>query len=297
MVKAMNNFSFTIYRKIGLLLFIVPCLLFTHGNSVIAQETQLTEYQLLAPIPLGPSGETEKTTATEFIPGLFRLVIMLATGLAVLMIIWGGIQYMSTDAWSEKNDAKGTIWNAIMGLFLALGSWLIINTINPGLLNFNLNIERFDIPPNTNLTAEEAPAATPVAGSCAGCGLITVPHKPAPAGCKAPGPCTIQMDLNAKLVALHKLQKLLVTESYPPTVTHRNTCHLNGSCVDATIAAANEANIKKFIENASSVGLDAQFETTTEKRASDIRKATGLSSQQVYFVSGINGEHFSIYNK
>lgn len=121
------------------------------ANCVPGTRNGLTEYCLLAPLPLsGPNALTEKTTATQFIPGLFRLTIMLATGLAVLMIIWGGVQYMSTDAWGGKNDAKNTIWNAIMGLLLTLSAWLIINTINPDLLQFNLSLDPVKIVKNTN---------------------------------------------------------------------------------------------------------------------------------------------------
>jgi hypothetical protein len=136
----------------ALLLFSPTTLAFAQEKGCVpGQQNGLTEYCLLAPLPLGgPNALTEKTTATQFIPGLFQLAIMLATGLAVLMIIWGGVQYMSTDAWGGKNDAKNTIWNAIMGLLLTLSAWLIINTINPGLLQFNLSLDPVKIEKNTN---------------------------------------------------------------------------------------------------------------------------------------------------
>jgi hypothetical protein len=105
-----------------------------------------TEYHLLAPIPQlinDSGGDTTDTVA--FIPGLFRLAIALATGLAVLMIIYGGFQYLSTDAWGEKNDAKGTIQNAVVGLLLTLSSYLIIATVNPKLVEFDLSIPIYDI--------------------------------------------------------------------------------------------------------------------------------------------------------
>ena len=147
--------------KTKLHIFLLTALLFGGGAFVTFAQTQadcipgqkdgLTEYCLLAPIPLGgPNQVTEKTTAAQFIPGLFQLTIMLATGLAVLFIIWGGVQYMSTDAFTGKESAKETIQNAIMGLLLALSAWLIINTINPGLLNFNLSIDRVEFKENTN---------------------------------------------------------------------------------------------------------------------------------------------------
>lgn len=122
-------------------------------STVLAQypTPKPTEYKLLEPIPqLLKQNSTDSTDTATFIPGLFRLAISLATGLAVLMLIYGGIQYMSTDAWGEKNEAKGTIQNAIVGLLLTLSAWLIIATINPQLVKFDLNIERIEMPQNTN---------------------------------------------------------------------------------------------------------------------------------------------------
>lgn len=111
-----------------------------------------TEYQLLAPIPLtnpGGPADTKATTAT-FIPGLFKLAIALSTGLAVIMLIYAGIMYMSTDAFTGKEEAKGIIENALWGLLLAMSAWLILNTINPQLVEFNLNIEQLKISENKN---------------------------------------------------------------------------------------------------------------------------------------------------
>jgi len=56
---------------------------------------------------------------------------------AVFMIIWGGFEYVSTDAISGKSAGKEKIEGALWGLGLALGSYLILNTINPELLKFS----------------------------------------------------------------------------------------------------------------------------------------------------------------
>lgn len=283
--------KFSIHMAITLLFFSV-CLLAVNIDLVSAASP---EYTLLAPIPLdGAGGESSKTTDSEkYIRGLFELIIGLAGGLAVVMLMYAGIKYMSTDAFGEKNEAKGIIENAIWGLLLAIAAWTILYTINPKLVDVN-----FDLPKQNVSTPTPGGGGGGGGGAaCNNCDVPTVPHKLSPLGCKAPGPCYIQTALNAKLVELHKLQPLLVTESYPPTRPHKAGCHSDGSCVDATISSANEANIKKFIENASRVGLNAEFETTTEKRAEDIRKATGLTKSQVFHVPEITGEHFSIYYK
>ncbi len=105
--------------------------------KTLAQED--TEYELLAPL----EGYVEPTTtAGPYIVGIFKLIVALAGGLAVVTIIYGGIQYMSTDAFGAKNEAKNTIQNAIWGLLLVIGAWLILYTVNPNLVEINLD----DIP-------------------------------------------------------------------------------------------------------------------------------------------------------
>ena len=111
--------------------------------KIFAQEQ--TEYTLLAPL----EGYVENTTtAGPYIIGIFNLIIALAGGLAVLKIIYGGIQYMSTDAFGAKNEAKDTIKNAIWGLLLAISAWLILYTVNPNLVEINLDIPRQGINPD-----------------------------------------------------------------------------------------------------------------------------------------------------
>lgn len=108
-----------------------------------------TEYCLLAPLPLtNPGGPVDaKTSTSTYLPGLFKLMIALATALAVVRLIYAGIKYMSTDAFGGKEDAKGIIEETLWGLLLVMSSWLIINTINPKLLDFDLKIEKIDIQP------------------------------------------------------------------------------------------------------------------------------------------------------
>ena len=276
------------------LLFVVCCVLIVTVPSFAAE----TPYTLLAPIPLdgAGAGDTQTTVASQYIRGVFMLIIGLATGLAVIMIMYGGIKYMSTDAFTGKSEARETIQNAIWGLLLVIGAWLILYTINPKLVNFNLNI-----PIQAIRTVIPGGAPVPSAG-CPNCVVIGVPHKTmAQNGCgpSAPGGvCTIDSELNNKLIELQRRYGVFtVNESYPPTRSHVDPCHNNGTCVDASIPFTTPQNIKSFINDASrdNLGLRAVYEVKTEARAQEIRQATGLSNTQVIVVPKINGEHFSIY--
>ena len=71
---------------------------------------------------------------------MFKFLIAIAGVLAVIMIVIGGVEYMSTDAVYGKSEGKNKITRALGGLLLALISWLILNTINPDTLNTALNI-------------------------------------------------------------------------------------------------------------------------------------------------------------
>jgi len=69
----------------------------------------------------------------------FRIGIALAGMLAVVMIVIGGFQYATTDSLFGKSEGRTKVDNALFGLALALGTWLILNTINPALTNCSLD--------------------------------------------------------------------------------------------------------------------------------------------------------------
>ena len=59
--------------------------------------------------------------------------------LAMVMIVIGGIEYMTSELVSSKKAGIERITNAILGLLIALTAFLILNTINPNLLNVCLD--------------------------------------------------------------------------------------------------------------------------------------------------------------
>jgi hypothetical protein len=66
---------------------------------------------------------------------MIKIVIGFGAVLAMVMIVMGGIEYMTDELISGKEAGKERIRNAILGLLLALGAYLILNTINPQLLS------------------------------------------------------------------------------------------------------------------------------------------------------------------
>lgn len=98
-----------------------------------------SEYTLLEPLT-DPSGGTITSTSDlgNYLQFAFQFTIGITGVLAVIMIILGGVRYLSTDAISGKEEGRSMITGAIGGLLLAILSWLILNTINPKLLEFNV---------------------------------------------------------------------------------------------------------------------------------------------------------------
>ena len=95
-----------------------------------------------------PSSVVTQTGLAGYLQTLFWLAIVLAGVLAVLMITKGGILYMASEAFNTKAEAKKQITMAIVGFLLAISSVLILTTINPDLLKFNLLVRRlvFEVP-------------------------------------------------------------------------------------------------------------------------------------------------------
>ncbi len=97
------------------------------------------QYQPLAPIP-GVDNSATSGGAVDlnvYLAGIFKLGIGLCVIFAVLMIIIGGFEYVLTDKVGSKEDGKKYITNAIVGLLLALSSYIILYTINPCLLSLD----------------------------------------------------------------------------------------------------------------------------------------------------------------
>lgn len=69
---------------------------------------------------------------------LFWIGLVGAVVLALVMVIRGGVEYMTIDSISGKENGKNRIQAALGGLLLAFSAILILNTINPGLTKLSI---------------------------------------------------------------------------------------------------------------------------------------------------------------
>lgn len=123
-------------------------------------------YEPLAPLPTGGDSsifQTDPDTGRQFIDistfqvgdyvnQIFKIGLGILIVIAIVMIIIGGVEYMAVESIYGKSNARSRITNAVTGLLVALGIFLILSTINPKLLDVNfstpeVSISYSDIPP------------------------------------------------------------------------------------------------------------------------------------------------------
>jgi len=94
-------------------------ILFTFFVTVTIAHAQ--EYQLLQKLP----GVGNTTNLADLVSALINIMIAIV----------GGFQYMGQEAVSSKEDAKKTMTQAILGLMIIFGAYLILYIINPDILH------------------------------------------------------------------------------------------------------------------------------------------------------------------
>lgn len=103
------------------------------GSTTISDDSS---YQLLAPLGDYTHASIDPKDP-NFVGGYLNQMFLFAIGiisaLAVIMLIVAGIQYMGQESIFTKTKAKEQITNALLGLLIALGSFVILETISPSL--------------------------------------------------------------------------------------------------------------------------------------------------------------------
>lgn len=101
-----------------------------------------TAFVPLAPIP----GLTQNASATSgsiatFLNNLYIWLIGAAVFLAIIMIVWGGIEMATKESVARHSDGMAKIRQALFGLVLVLAPVLVFTIINPSILNLNVNFQ------------------------------------------------------------------------------------------------------------------------------------------------------------
>ncbi len=104
-------------------------------------------YTLLEPLPGTGTAPGTSVSLSGYLEAVFAFGISLAGIFAVLMIVIGGIQYITAYGNpGQAESAKNRICQALLGLLLVVSAWLILYTINPDLTKGTLNIPSINQP-------------------------------------------------------------------------------------------------------------------------------------------------------
>lgn len=101
-------------------------------------------YEPLEPLPYLPNKYGPENSFASAIPGIFKLLIGAGATIAVVMIVLGALTYMFSDIVGNKNKALNRIRSAMWAIVLLVSSYLILATINPELVTFNLKLKTVD---------------------------------------------------------------------------------------------------------------------------------------------------------
>lgn len=141
----------TIITSLLTLSILTPFLMDINLTLAASANAGSDSYQLLAPIP--EFGDSYNVGSfNKYVNIFIKLSITIAAILAVIFIVLGGFKYMTSESLSLKEEGKDNIKNAIVGLILLSASFLILNTINPKILEFKLEIPSVNVKtvPDTN---------------------------------------------------------------------------------------------------------------------------------------------------
>jgi hypothetical protein len=108
-------------------------------------------YTPLEPLPGAPPINQNSSGLGTYLNSWYKILISISGMFAVLMLVIAGVRYMGSSVPGVMKMAKEQAWAAVFGLVLLAASWLILNTINPQLLKFNLT-------PPTPSTNQNTPA-------------------------------------------------------------------------------------------------------------------------------------------
>ena len=131
---------------------------FAQGFTALAPITGLTDVSATSVI--------QSQGLASFFNNLYKYLIGAAATLAVIEIIWGGLEISTQDSVSKQSDGRERITQAIFGLVLVLSPVLVFSIINPNILNLSLNL------PPINLTTTPVTTPPPVSPTTSASGTV-----------------------------------------------------------------------------------------------------------------------------
>lgn len=120
-----------------IVVFLLSAFYFLFSVPIEAAETPTLKYEFpCTPIAGGTCPAETATSPAAYIARFYQFALMIAGMLAFGMLIYGGIKYaVSRGNTAQIADAKDIIYQTLWGVALLLGAYLILYTIDPGLVS------------------------------------------------------------------------------------------------------------------------------------------------------------------
>jgi hypothetical protein len=259
-------------------------------------------------------------SACHFVALANKIIAWLIGILAIIfaaMMVWSGFRLViSGGNEAAKTAAKSSLTNAVVGILIVLGAWVLIDTIMKTLVKEDsgfgpwnsipcwdqrsAGIVEYDADTLINQgiypgSADDTSTVAHGSGSsgCSGgsCVALTIP-------CSARG-CSIASDMVSRLAGMHNaagVSGARVTEAMPPSREHLSACHTNGTCVDYSKAGGmTAAEVNKVISAATANGLRPVYEVKTQAQKDQLVSGGVNASYIKVLGNHISAPHFSIY--
>jgi len=108
---------------------------FLQGTFVPLTGAQVSNIELA---PFMTNAFKPDASMADFVNAAFLAAIGVGAMLAVLQLARAGMLYMGSDMWHKKEQARHLIQDAVIGLLLLLSVWIVLNQINPQILNLDV---------------------------------------------------------------------------------------------------------------------------------------------------------------
>ncbi|MBI3638235.1 hypothetical protein HY227_00635, partial [Candidatus Wolfebacteria bacterium] len=215
----------------------------------------------------------------QMVQKVYKIGMGVAGASALGVIIFGAvIMLLSGGNASKRQEGMEWIKAASYGLLLLLGSYIILRTINPDLIDIGKTQERMDTSmPAMGVPGGGSPASNTGTPKCSNCVPFSQWENSAKFNLKdgkdgswacagGRSNCQLPQEVVNKLNRLSEEADKLglkrsdwqVTEGFPPTVPHIDSCHNNGTCVDIALtdkAGATQDKVNKLMQAARNAGF------------------------------------------
>lgn len=98
----------------------------------------LLEPSVIQPNPTEASGKPIRLV--EYLNGVYVTMFIVTIIGAILVLVWYGIGYMTSDIPNIKFNAKARLFKVFIGIGIALLSFIVLQLINPDLVKINIDI-------------------------------------------------------------------------------------------------------------------------------------------------------------